>query len=83
MLLFCIFWYTVDPYWHIFSGQKLDFKIFSFSPIIKSMISLYNLKKDGEARFSTGKFYFLAVASYMAYTAIVVVEQGFWSMCVK
>ena len=41
-----------------FSGQKLDFKIFSFSPIIKSMISLYNLKKGGEARFFTGKFNF-------------------------
>ena len=40
------------------------------------MFSLYNIKKGGEARFSTGKFYFLAVASYMAYTAKAVVEQG-------
>ena len=28
-----------------FSGQKLDFKIFRFSPIINSMFSYYNLKK--------------------------------------
>ena len=48
MLLICIFWYTGDPYWYIF--QK-----FNFSPIIKSMFSLYNLSKGGEARFSTGK----------------------------
>ena len=41
-----------------FLCQKLDIKIFSFSPIIKSMIPLYNLKKGGEARFSTGKLYF-------------------------
>ena len=39
-----------------FSGQKLDFKIFRFSSIIKSMFSHYNLKKGGEARFSTEKF---------------------------
>ena len=51
---FGILWTHID----VFSGQKLDFKMFSFSPIIKSMISLYNLKKGGEARFSTGKFYF-------------------------
>ena len=38
------------------SGQKLDFKIFRFFPIMKSMFSHYNLNKGGEARFSTGKF---------------------------
>ena len=51
---FSILWTHID----ICSGQKLDFKIFRFSPIIKFMFSHYNLKKGGEATFSTGKFQF-------------------------
>ena len=45
MLLFCIFWYTVDSYWYIF-WPKIKFQTFYFSPIIKSMFSLYNLNKN-------------------------------------
>ena len=55
MLLFCIFWYTVSPYWYIFLDKKLDFKIFIYSPIIKFMFSLYNLKKAFYSRKMVGK----------------------------
>ena len=37
LLLVCF-----GPIWVDFSGKKVNFKIFSFSPIVKSMISLLN-----------------------------------------
>ena len=36
---------------------KMGFQHFHFPPIIKSMFSLYNINKGGEARFSTEKFW--------------------------
>ena len=49
-----ILWTHID----IFSSQKLDFKIFIHSPIIKSMFSLYNLKKASYLRKMVGKLFF-------------------------
>ena len=35
-----------------FSGQKWDFKLFSFSSIKKSIFSLYELRKNGNLSIS-------------------------------
>ena len=45
MLLFCIFWYTLDQYWSIFLAKNKIYFFFSFPSIIKSMLSLYKLWK--------------------------------------
>ena len=58
MLLFCIFWCTVDPYLCIFLAKNWILNILVFFPTIQSMFPLFNLKQGGKARFSTGKFYF-------------------------
>ena len=64
-------WVYCVPIFIYFSGQKWDLKCFRFSPIIKSRLSYYNLKKGGKARFSTGKFMFWALALHMANKAMV------------
>ena len=43
VLLFHIFWYTLDQYWCFFSVQKVHLNLFSCCPIVKSMTSLYKL----------------------------------------
>ena len=47
-----------EPMLIYLSGQKLDFKIFIHSPIIKSMFFLYNLKKACYLRKMVGKLFF-------------------------
>ena len=42
MLVFCIFWYTLEQYWQLIWPKK-SILFFRFCPIVKSMISLYKL----------------------------------------
>ena len=71
MLLLRIFWYTLDQFWPVFLANNGKIKIFMFSPIIKSVFPLYNLKKGGEARFSLKNSETLTPNWFGVYTAWV------------
>ena len=46
-----MFWYMLIQYCKLFSGQKLDFKILSFPPIINSLFCFYNFEKSSIRQF--------------------------------
>jgi hypothetical protein len=52
-------WVYGEPIFIYFSGQKWDLKCFRFSPIIKSRLSYYNLKKGWQGEIFHWKIHVL------------------------
>ena len=50
MLLFCIFWYTLEQYWYFF-WQKIEFQKIQISPIINLCFPFMNLETSLTRQF--------------------------------